>query len=237
MSRATISGPRQRQPRLDRIARQRRADLAHRPRQIDLHHLAGELRFIDLRQEMRRVGLELLEEDALGVDLAEDLAIGGTGNAETDRHAGAMPRQADDAHVVAEIFAAELRADAHLARQRQHLLLEIAVAEGLARGIALARQRIEIAAARELHGLQIHLGRGAADDDREVIGRAGRGAEGADLLVEEFEQRIVIQHCRRLLEEKALIRRAAALGDEEEFVFIALGRRRDRSAPADCRRC
>src|SRR6185437_2263852 len=59
-------------------------------------------------------------------------------------------------------------------------------------------------------------------DDRQMIGRAGGGAEGADLLVEEFEQRRAVQDRRRLLKQKGLVGRAAALGDEEEFVLIAL---------------
>ena len=190
MSRATISVPGQAEPRLDRILRQRAADLVHRPRQVDPHDLAAERRLVDLGQEARRVGFELFEKHAVGVDLAEDLAVGRARHADADRQAGAVARQPDHPHVVAEIFAAELRADAEAAGQLQHLRLEIAVAIGLAVFVAGGRQAVEIAAARELDGLQIHLGRGAADHDREVIGRAGGGAERADLLVDEFESAI-----------------------------------------------
>ena len=167
----------QAEPGLDRVLRQGAADLAHRPGEIDRHHLAAECRLVDLGQKLRRVGFELFEEDAVGGDLAEDLAVGRARHADADRQAGAVARQADDAHVVAEILAAELRADAEAAGQLEHLLLEIAVAVGLAVAVARGRQRVEIAAAGELHRLQVHLGRGAADDDRQVIGRAGGGAE------------------------------------------------------------
>lgn len=45
-----------------------------------------------------------------------------------------MPGQADDADVVAEILAAELRADADLLRQLEDLLLQLLVAEAVAEG-------------------------------------------------------------------------------------------------------
>ena len=82
--------------------------------------------------------------------------------------------------VVAEVPAAELGADSEPAGQAEHLLLELAVAIGLAVAVALERQGVEIAAAGELDRLQIHLGRGAADHDREVVGRACSRAEGAN---------------------------------------------------------
>ena len=99
-----------------------------------------------------------------------------------------MPRQPDHPDIMAEIFAAELRADPQSPCQFEHVLLEPAIAIGLAVAIALLRQGVEIAAAGELDRLQIHLRRGAADDDREVVGAAGGGSEGADLVVEEFQQ-------------------------------------------------
>ena len=130
----------------------------------------------------------------------------------------------DHPHVVAEVLAAELGADAHLARELQNLLLHLAVADGDALVVALARQVVEIARRGELHRLEVHLRRGAADHDGEVVGRAGRGAQGADLGVEELQQRGLVQHRRRLLVEVALVGRAAALGDEQELVGVAVGR-------------
>src|SRR6516162_11156367 len=122
---------------------------------------------------------------------------------------------------MAEILAAELRADAEPAGQLEHLLLEPAVAVGLAVAVALDRQRVEIAAAGELDRLQIHLGRSAADHDGEVVGWASGCAEGADLVVEELQQRSRVQHRSGLLIKEALVGGAAALGDEQKFVRLA----------------
>ena len=47
----------------------------------------------------------------------------------------AVAGQADHAHVVAEVLAAELGADAELPGQLEHLLLELGVAEAVGRGI------------------------------------------------------------------------------------------------------
>ena len=180
--------PRQAEPRLDRILRQGTADLVHRLGEIDRHDLAAQRRVADLGQETRRVGLELFEKHALGGDLAEDLAVGRARYADPDRQAGAMTRQPDHPDIVAEILAAELCADPEAARQLEHLLLEIAVAIGLAVTVSLLREIVEITAAGQLDRLQVHLGRGAADHDGEVVGRAGGGSQGADLVVEKLQQ-------------------------------------------------
>ena len=132
-----------------------------------------------------------------------------------------MARQPDHPDIVAEIFATELRADPQSPCQFEHFRLEAAVAVGLAVTVALRRQGVEVAAARQLDRLQIHLGGGAADDDREVVGGAGGGSQGADLVVEEFEQHLRVQHRLALLIEKALVGRPAALGDEEKFVGVS----------------
>ena len=86
----------------------------------------------DLGQVLGRVGLELLEEDAVGGDLAERLAVGRARHGDADRARRAVAGQADDAHVVAEVLAAELGADAGLLRELQHLGLQLEVAEGVA---------------------------------------------------------------------------------------------------------
>ena len=54
------------------------ADLVHRSREIDFDDLAADLILGDFGQVLRRICLELLEEDAVGGDLAEDLAVGRT---------------------------------------------------------------------------------------------------------------------------------------------------------------
>ena len=72
-----------------------------------------------------------------------------------------MPRQTDDAHVVAKILAAELGADAHIAGHLQHDLLPLEIAIGMAGLAALGRQGVEVAGRGELDGLQVEFGRGA----------------------------------------------------------------------------
>ena len=57
-----------------------------------------------------------------------------------------MPGQPDHPHVVAEVLAAELRADPDLAGDLQHLLLQVQVAEAVAGGGPGRRQRVQVAA-------------------------------------------------------------------------------------------
>ena len=85
---------------------------------------------------------------------------------------------------------------------------------------ALRRQFVEIMRGGELHRLQVQFGRSAADDDRQMIGRAGGGAERHHLLLEEGEHALVRQDRGRRLEQEGLVGRAAALGDEQKFVSV-----------------
>ena len=57
-----------------------------------------------------------------------------------------------------------------------------------------------------------------------MIGRARSGAEAAQLRFDEGEERLRIEDRLGLLIEVALVGRAAALGHEEEFVGVAVGR-------------
>ncbi len=113
MSRATTIGPvsitRVRTGCLESSARISR----HRAVEVDVDDVAAfEIGVGGVGQEARRVALELLEEDAFGGDLAEHLAVGRARHGDRHRAARAVPRQAHDAHVVAEVLAAELGADA-----------------------------------------------------------------------------------------------------------------------------
>ena len=108
-------------------------NVLHRPVEVDLDHRAAERLLVDARQESRRIVLQLLEEYAVPGDLAERLPVGRAGDAEPDRQRGAVARQADHAHVVAEILAAELRADAEVLRQLVDFRLQREVAEGVRR--------------------------------------------------------------------------------------------------------
>ena len=101
--------------------------------------------------------------------------------------------------------------------------LRVQVAERPAVLVAAGRQRVEVSGRGELDRLQAGLGAGAADDEDEVVGRAGRGAEELHLVGDERLEALRVEQRLGLLEEIGLVGRAAALGDEEELVFRALG--------------
>ena len=118
---------------------------------------------------------------------------------------GAVPGQPDDAHVVAEVLAAELRADPDLLRQLEDLLLQLLVPEAVAGRGALGGQLVEVVRGGVLRGLQRVLGAGAADDDRQVVRRAGGRAERADLLLQERHHGGLVQDRLGLLVEEGLV--------------------------------
>ncbi len=167
---------------------------------------------------VRGVGLELLEEDALGGDLAERLAVGRAGDGDRDRARGAVSGEPDDAHVVAEVLAAELGPDPERLGEREDLLLEVQVPEAVP-GLRPARgQVVEVVGGGVLRGLEGVLRRRAADDDREVVRRAGGRPEPADLLAQELQHPRGVEDRLGLLEQEGLVGRAATLGHEQELV-------------------
>jgi hypothetical protein len=115
------------------------------------------------------------------------------------------PWQANDAYVVAEVLAAELRADTELLGEFEDARFEFRIADGVPEVAAFGWQRVEIAGGRQLGGLQRVLGRRTADHDREVVRRARRGPERAQLLVEETHEAVGIEERLRLLEQVALV--------------------------------
>ena len=170
-------------------------------------------------QEPGRVGLQLLDEHALGGDLAEHLTVGRARHGDGDRQGGTVAGQAHHPHVVAEVLAAELGTDAELPGQLEHLLLQLGVAEAVAGGgIPGLRELVEVLGARVLGCLEGELGAGAADDDGQVVRGAGSGAEAAQLLVEEAHHRVGVEHGLGLLEQEGLVGAATTLGHEEELV-------------------
>ena len=66
------------------------------------------------------------------------------------------------------------------------------------------------------------LGRRAADDDCQVIRRAGRRAERLHFFKEPGEQRFFVEQRLGFLKQVALVGRAATFGDEQELVFVAI---------------
>src|SRR4029077_3317746 len=65
----------QAQPRLYRVMREGAANLVHRLAKIHRDYLAPEGGSVNFGEKTRRVNFQLLEEYALGGDLAEDLPV------------------------------------------------------------------------------------------------------------------------------------------------------------------
>src|SRR5438067_714759 len=165
-------------------------NLPHRAREIDVDDLAAKRRRIDLRQEAGRIALEFFEKNALFGNLAERLPVGRTRDTQTDRERSAVARQPDHAHVVTEIFPAELCADPERLRKLVHLLLHRKIAKGVTGLGASRRQLVIVTCGGELHRLHRQLGRRAADDDGEMIWRTRGRTESEDFLLEESEHAI-----------------------------------------------
>ena len=89
--------------------------------------------------------------------------------------------------------------------------------------LPLGGQAVELLGGGQLDGLHDRVGRGAADDEGEVVGRAGRGAERLHLGDQVVEQLLGGEQRLGLLVEHGLVGGAAALGDEEELVGVTLG--------------
>ena len=93
-----------------------------------------------------------------------------------------MAREADDARIHHEVFSAELGTQAGGARHGHHAFFPSPVAECPARPVPCQRQSIEAAGRGQLEHGQVVFRRSPADDNREVIRRAGRRSQGPDLL-------------------------------------------------------
>src|SRR5699024_11738537 len=113
---------------------------------------------------------------------------------------------------VAEVFAAELRTEAEVLGELEDRLLELLVTEAVPGDCVAGRRKVvEVVGAGEFRGLERELGRRAADDDGQMVGRAGRSTQGGDLLREEVEHRFLIEHGLRLLIEEGLVRTSPTL--------------------------
>ena len=138
-----------------------------------------------------------------------------------------MPGKSYDAHVVAEVLAAELRSDPERLGQLEDLLLELEVTEAVRIERPGGRQVVEVVRAGVLRGLQRELRARPADHHSQVVRRTRGRAERADLLVEELEHPLGVQDGLRLLEQERLVGGTAALGHEQELVLRrTVGRRR-----------
>mmetsp|Transcript_25535 Transcript_25535/g.64791 ORF Transcript_25535/g.64791 Transcript_25535/m.64791 type:complete len:514 (-) Transcript_25535:434-1975(-) len=212
---------RQAQARADGVLGQLLADGRHGLRQVHLDHLRAQLLGGHVGQEAARVALQSLDEQPILAHHAHRLAVSRA--RDTDAHwAGrAVAGQAHDAHVVAEVLAAKLCADAHLARDVQDLGLPVQVAERPPARVAAGGQPVKVPGRRQLDHLEVVLGAHAADYHRQVVGRARRGAQRLDLLLQELGQRRGVEQRLGLLEQHRLVGAAAALGHEQELVLAA----------------
>ena len=134
------------------------------------------------------VVVHLLQPYAVFIDLGLDVTVGRTTYAHADGAGGTVTGQTDDADVVGKMLTAELCAESNLVGFEQELLLEVDVAEGASGLIARGGQVVVILDRGELHREQVLLGRSAADDEGNVIGRTGGCAECLHLLHEEGQQ-------------------------------------------------
>ena len=135
-----------------------------------------------------------------------------------------MARQADEADLVGQVPSAELGAQTGGPGRVHHAALPLGIAEGGAGAPAAAGQTVEIAGRGQLDRFEGHLRREAADDDGDAVGRAGGHAQGGDLLGQESRQRALVQESLGFLEKGRLVGGSAALGQEKEFILLALGR-------------
>ncbi len=201
---------------------QRVQDLGHRPVEVDVDRPGGP-EGPDALEEAGRTALDLLEEDAVGRDLAPQSPVGVAGDGQADRARSGVPRQADEAGLVGQPLAAELGPETGLSRQAHDPRLPPEVAEGGPAPPAPLRQAVEEPGRGQLGRLEGHVRGQAADDDGDPVGRAGGDAEGPDLLGQEGLEALFVEQGLRFLEQGDLVGRAAALGQEEEAVLPPRG--------------
>ncbi len=212
-----------------RVLRELGADLVHRPGEVDVDDrrtiVLVEVVVGDVGQEPRRIAFELLEEDPVAGDLAERLPVGRARHGHRHRAARAVAGETDDTNVVAEVLATELGTDPGGLGEPQHLALEVDVAERVPCRRAGGREGVEVLRRGQLRRLDRVLGRRPADHDGQVVRRAGRRPQGLHLVEQPGQQRRLVQQRLGLLVQVALVGAAAALGDEQELVLVAVRRR------------
>mmetsp|Transcript_125460 Transcript_125460/g.313433 ORF Transcript_125460/g.313433 Transcript_125460/m.313433 type:complete len:288 (-) Transcript_125460:895-1758(-) len=121
-----------------RVIAQKPEILIHRVVQIYLDDLARRVQTLLLHvwHVLGRVLLELLQEDALLCDFGLRLAVRRARYPDPNWARCSMPGQADHAHVMQKVLAAELRTNAKITGDLQDLLLPFKVTIGAAMGVA-----------------------------------------------------------------------------------------------------
>ena len=165
---------------------------------------------------------EGLEEDSLGGDLRQHLAVGRAGNGDADGTRGSVTREPHHAHIVAEILATELSPDPDLARQFEDLLFRLKITKGTTVLISRRRQTVKLVTTSQLHRLQRLLRRCSSDHDGQMVGRTSRRSEHLDLLGKKLNQGRRVEQGLCFLKEEGLVRRAPALGNKKKLVFVAV---------------
>ena len=161
----------------NRIFREFGKDFRHRAVKVDLHGIALPCLTEFLRNQTARIVIHLFYPDAVLVDLALDVPVCGAAYAESDRTACTVARKPDDAHIMGIILAAELCAKADLVGCLKHLLLQLHIPECAAGLISGGRQGVIIMGGCELDSQKVLFCRCAADDECNMIRRAGCSPE------------------------------------------------------------
>ena len=130
-----------------------------------------------------------------------------------------MPRQADHANIVSEIFAAKLRADAELAAGVKQRCLQRSIAKRLAQRISAGGQIVIIFGRSQLRHFQCLIRREAAHHKGDVVRRTGGGAQRFHFFYQEGGEFFRLQDGFCFLKQRCFVRRAAAFVDEQEAVF------------------
>ena len=213
----------QAQARGDGVLAQFFQNFLHRAVQVNGDSFAGG-HAQGFRNILAGVGFQLFNKDALRRDLGFRVAVRRAGDSQANRAGGAVAGQPDNAHVQSVPLAAELGAQAQFARFFMQFLFQFQVTEGAAVFVPRSRQIVVVLRGSHLHGLQAFFRRGSANDESDVIGRAGRRAQSTHLFHQELFQRGRVEQGLRFLVKVSFVGGAAALGDEQEGVFHALHR-------------
>lgn len=134
-----------------------------------------------------------------------------------------MTRQADDAYIERKVFPAKLGADSAFARGLKHLFFKFDIAKGAAVFVAGGGEIVVILRGGEFDVFHRRFGRGTADDEGQMVGRARGGAERGHFITEELHDALRIEHGAGLLIKEGFVGRAAAFGDEKKFIGVAIG--------------
>ena len=203
---------------LDRILGKIRKHVLHRTVQVDFHR-RSQIHGIPRRNVIFRMVFHLFEPEPVFVNLRLDVAVRRTAYPDRNRTARRMARAADNADIVHQILAAELRADSGLLANVQNLFFHFEIAENAPAFGTRRRNVVQVTAAGELHRMRVHLGASSANNNRQVVRRASRRAESLHFFRQKFFQGLRVEERFRHRPVIRLVRRAAAFGHKEKFHF------------------